>query len=54
MDICIKSLSQYGFVSRHHEVSGGQMEVQTLCSQCAELGNSGKVPGGDVHRHKSA
>ena len=43
MDICVKSLSQYGFVSCRHEVSGRQMEAQTLCSQCAELGNGSKV-----------
>ena len=54
MNIRVKSLSHYGFVSRRREVSGGQMEVQILCSQCAELGNGSEVPGGGICCQKSA
>ena len=52
MNIRVKSLSHYGFVSRRLEVSGGQMEAQILCSQCAELGNGSEVPGGRVSNVK--
>ena len=48
MNIRVKSLSHYGFVSGRREVSGGQMEAQILCSQCAEMGNGSEVPGGGI------
>ena len=32
VNIRVKSLSHYGFISCRREVSGGQMEAQILCS----------------------